>query len=164
MDLVAAISQTAQRYGVDPALALAVAQKESSLDPSARGAAGEVGLYQLLPSTAHDLGVNPWDVAENIEGGIRYLRALLDRFRDVRLALMAYNAGPSRVQSGAVPASSVRYASDVLELAGAAGGPGAPSSTSWTAAASLPLPEPSAGSLWLASLLIAASLFFLLAD
>jgi soluble lytic murein transglycosylase-like protein len=65
-----------------------------------------MGLAQLMPATARDLGVNPADPAQNLTGGARYLRSLLDQFNgDVEKALAAYNAGPARVQrAGGVPA------------------------------------------------------------
>lgn len=162
MDLVAAITEAAQRYGVDPDLALAVARKESALDPLARGAAGEVGLFQLSPATAADLGINPFDVSQNIQGGIRYLRQQLERFGDVRLALMAYNAGPSRVASGAAPAASVRYAAEVLALEDAGSAAWAPEAgvVSTGAAWQIEFPRPAlSSSLLLVGLLLAASLW-----
>lgn len=95
-----------EKWGVPPALIKAVAQVESNLDPKAVSRAGAQGLMQLVPATAHSLGVkNPFDPQENIFGGARYLRSLLDRFDgDVLLALAAYNAGPGAVEKyGGVP-------------------------------------------------------------
>ncbi len=113
--LPAQIAETARRYGVPPELALAVARKESGLNQAARGAAGEVGIFQLMPTTAAALGVNAYDPAENIEGGVRYLRQMLDRYGwDPLLALAAYNGGPGNVDRGTVSEQAWAYAQEVL--------------------------------------------------
>jgi len=99
------IAQAAARYGVDADLIHAVVQAESDYDPHCRSSCGAMGLMQLMPDAARGLGVtNAWDPAQNINGGVRYLRAQLDRFKDVDLAVAAYNAGPGAVQRhGGVP-------------------------------------------------------------
>ncbi len=99
------VEDASRRYGLDPALVHAVVQAESGYDPYATSPAGAQGLMQLMPATARALGVrDPYDPVQNVEGGVRYLRGLLDRFGDVRLALAAYNAGPHAVQRyGGVP-------------------------------------------------------------
>ena len=100
------VQQAAAANGVDPALVAAVARAESNFDPSAVSRAGAQGLMQLMPATAAGLGVtDPFDPAQNLNGGARYLRQMLDRFGgDVRLALAGYNAGPGAVaRYGGIP-------------------------------------------------------------
>lgn len=93
------IKQTAGLHQLDPALVRAVIQTESAFDPRAESPKGAMGLMQLMPATALSLNVtNPYDPDQNISGGVRHLRYLIDRFGgDVRLALAAYNAGENRV-------------------------------------------------------------------
>lgn len=89
--------QTAQKYGLDPDMFVRQIQAESAFNPAAVSSAGAVGLGQLMPATAKELGVDPTDPAQNLEGAARYMKQQLDRFGDPALALAAYNAGPSRV-------------------------------------------------------------------
>ena len=100
------INSCASEFGVDKSLVKAVIHAESGYDPNAVSVKGASGLMQLMPNTARSLKVgNSLDPAENIRGGVRYLRFLLDTFRgDECLALAAYNAGLSRVaQYGGIP-------------------------------------------------------------
>lgn len=107
------------RYNIDPHLIRAVIRAESAFDPQAISKKGAQGLMQLMPGTARQVKVaNPFDPEQNIAGGTRYLRSLLNTFRqDVRLALAAYNAGPTIVKKQqAVPQipETVQYVKRVL--------------------------------------------------
>jgi hypothetical protein len=112
------IASTAFRYGLDPALLAAVAKAESGFNPWAVSRAGAKGLMQLMDSTAAAMGVSdPFDPFQNLDGGARYLRSLLDRFGDPLMALAAYNAGPGAVERyGGIPpfAETRRYLASVL--------------------------------------------------
>lgn len=95
-----------KRHGLDPNLVEAVIAVESNYDPTAVSSAGAQGLMQIMPGTQKDLGVEaPFNPDANVEGGVRYLKSLMQRFGDTRLALAAYNAGPERVaRCGGIPA------------------------------------------------------------
>jgi soluble lytic murein transglycosylase-like protein len=102
----AALKQAAVSANISPTLLAALVWQESRWNPQAVSSKGAMGLAQLMPATARDLGVNPADPVANLVGGARYLRYLLDEFDgNVEKALAAYNAGPGRVRSaGGVPA------------------------------------------------------------
>jgi soluble lytic murein transglycosylase-like protein len=100
------IQHAAARYGINSELVDAVAWQESRYNPRARSSAGAIGVMQLMPGTARQLGVtNPHDVRQNVAGGTAYLREQLERFgNNVPLALAAYNAGPGAVMKyGGIP-------------------------------------------------------------
>jgi hypothetical protein len=119
----ALIERTAARHGVDLKLVRALIQVESAYHAQARSRKGAIGLMQLMPGTARRFAVaDPYDPGANIEGGIRYLKFLLDRFGvDVSLALAAYNAGEAAVDRfGGIPpyAETRNYVQAVRKLAG----------------------------------------------
>ena len=101
------INRICRKYSVDPGLVKKIIKVESGWNPYAVSKKGALGLMQLMPETLKQFGViNPFDPYENIKAGVRYLRYLIDRFEgDLRLALAAYNAGPTTVDrySGVPP-------------------------------------------------------------
>jgi soluble lytic murein transglycosylase-like protein len=114
------LQELSEKYGVDPHLARAVMRLESGGNPNAVSSAGALGLMQLMPGTARGLGVDPADPKRNLEGGIKYLAQLADKYDgDYVKTLAAYNAGSGRVDSyGGVPPfpETERYVKNVLAL------------------------------------------------
>ena len=110
LSISALVAAAASRYGIDPALALAVAQQESGLNPNATSSAGAMGVMQLMPATVAQYDVaNPYDPAQNVPAGVAYLASLLSRYNgDQVKALAAYNAGPGRVDA-AIGASGANW-------------------------------------------------------
>jgi soluble lytic murein transglycosylase-like protein len=113
------VSGNAQAQAVDPALVKAIIANESGFNANATSNVGAQGLMQLMPGTAQALGVgDSYDPAQNVAGGTKYIKQLLDRFNgDVRLAVAAYNAGPGAVEKyGGVPpyAETQNYVQNVL--------------------------------------------------
>jgi soluble lytic murein transglycosylase-like protein len=98
-EVAAKLEAAATAYGLSPALVKSVAWQESRFRQHAVSTAGARGVMQLMPATARELGVDPDDTRQNIQGGAAYLRQMLDRFDgDLTKALAAYNAGPGRVE------------------------------------------------------------------
>ncbi|MBI5196148.1 MAG: lytic transglycosylase domain-containing protein [Nitrospirae bacterium] len=115
------IADKSQKYNVEPSLVNAVIKVESNFDSTAISRKGAMGLMQLMPYTAEDMDVrNPLDPEENIDGGTRYIKYLLDKFGgNLTLALAAYNAGPDTVKKfGYVPPiqETRQYVNKVLSL------------------------------------------------
>jgi soluble lytic murein transglycosylase-like protein len=111
------MSAVACEHGIPTGLFDAMIIQESRYNPVATSPKKAFGLSQLMPGTAAQLGVNPYDPTENLRGGARYLRAQLDRFGQVHLALAAYNAGPGRIKGGVVPRirETQGYVSSILD-------------------------------------------------
>jgi soluble lytic murein transglycosylase-like protein len=160
------IVTAAQNAKIDPALALAVVQQESGFNPSAVSSAGAIGLFQLMPSTAASLGVDPTDPTQNIQGGIQYLAQLLKQYGgDVSSALWAYNAGPGNEAAGILPAQTANYIPSVQSLqstwASLLGGPSpapSPSSPSFVTDSSLYSASPDNTMLYVGLGLVAAAI------
>lgn len=120
------IVSEATAQGVDPQLALSVAQAESDFNPNARSPVGAMGVFQLMPATAAGLGVvDPFDAAQNIAGGVRYLSQMLSMWGgDAQKALASYNWGPGNVQKAVtlygdswidhLPAETANYLNKIL--------------------------------------------------
>ncbi len=116
-----AVKKAAEKAHVPPKLVAAVAYVENGGDfhgsATRVSPAGAIGVMQLMPGTAWGfLHVNPWSVQQNIEGAAKYLAYLLHQFHgDQRLAVMAYNAGPTAIARGYRPLAAVTYAQEVLQ-------------------------------------------------
>lgn len=124
-----AVDNASKKYGIDKDFLMAVIKQESSFDPKATSKSGAMGLMQLMPGTADDLGVtNAYDIGENVDGGSKYLRGLLDMYSGSKeLALSAYNAGSNTVSSRGVkskddiykmPAETKDYVSKIMKYYG----------------------------------------------
>ena len=99
MDISTIVEKAARDNNVDPLLVHSIIQVESNYNPYAVSSKGAQGLMQLMPTTARGLGVSDsFDPRQNIEAGVRYLKYLQDLYKDDRLALAAYNAGPGAVE------------------------------------------------------------------
>jgi soluble lytic murein transglycosylase-like protein len=113
------ISAIAQNQGMNPTVIKSIIAVESGYNPNARSSKGAMGLMQLMPQTAQDLGVtDPWDPTENITAGTKYISWLLRKYNgNLSLALAAYNAGPSAVDThGGIPPyqETTEYVRNVL--------------------------------------------------
>lgn len=113
----AAIVKYSIEMGVDPAITLSIAKAESGYRHEARSSHGAVGVFQLMPSTARRMGLNPYSLDDNIKGGIMYYKSMYKMFGSMQLAIAAYNAGPANVKRyNAVPpfAETKRFVTKIM--------------------------------------------------
>ena len=115
------IDEYSQKYGLDSDFVKAVVKQESGFNEKATSKCGAMGLMQLMPGTAKALNVNdPYNARDNIEGGVKYLKGLMDRFGgDMKLALAAYNAGPNAVKkyNGVPPYNETQnYVKNIMSM------------------------------------------------
>ena len=93
------VDEASKKYSVPKKLIYGIIKAESNFDPNALSKVGAAGLMQLMPQTALDMGVeNIWNVRENVMGGVKYISSLINRFKNEKMAIAAYNAGPSNVK------------------------------------------------------------------
>jgi soluble lytic murein transglycosylase-like protein len=118
-NMASKIEDHARQQGVSPALLKALVQTESGFNPQAVSKVGAMGLTQLMPNTAHSLGVDdPFNIDQNLAGGAKYMKGLLNQYHSVPVALGAYNAGPGAVnQYGGIPPykETQHYVKSVLQ-------------------------------------------------
>lgn len=110
--IASSIRYSAYRHDLDPLLVASVLYVESRYDNTAVSSAGALGISQLMPDTAADLGINPYDLRDNIEGGAQYLSDMIRQTDRTDTGLAAYNAGPGAVKDG-IPSYTLDYIADV---------------------------------------------------
>lgn len=110
------IIRQANSMGVDPAIVLSIAKTESGFRQEAKGLGGHIGVFQLSPHTAKTMGLNPYDLDDNIKGGITYYKNMYNRFGSMELAVAAYNSGPEAVKrcKNTIPTHSRRFVSKIM--------------------------------------------------
>ena len=110
------IIKQSKLMGVEPAIMLSIAKAESGFRQSAIGAGGHIGVFQLSGTAAKNMGINPYNLDENIKGGIIYYKNMYDMFGSMELALAAYNSGPVAVKrcNYAIPKHSQPFVSRIM--------------------------------------------------
>ena len=106
----------AKEMGVEPAIVLSIAKTESGFRQEAKSAGGHVGVFQLSPATAKNMGYNPYDLDENIKAGITYYKNMYNMFGSTELAVAAYNSGPVAVKrcNNKIPHHSKHFVNRIM--------------------------------------------------
>lgn len=109
------ISQ-AKEMGVEPAIVLSLAKAESGFNQATKGAGGHIGVFQLSHATAKNMGLDPYNLDDNIKGGITYYKKMYDMFGSMELAVAAYNVGPGAVKrcNNTVPKHAQPFVSKIM--------------------------------------------------
>ena len=109
------ISQ-ANSMGVEPAIVLSIAKTESGFNQNAKSACGHIGVFQLSHSTAKHMGLDPYNLDDNIKGGVTYYKNMLDKFGTPELAVAAYNSGPEAIKwhHNTVPKHSQNFVNKIM--------------------------------------------------
>ena len=110
------IIQQARSMGVDPAIVLSIAKTESGFRQNITSKSGHVGVFQLSPATAKTMGLNAYDLNDNIKGGITYYKNMFNKFKSMELAIAAYQAGPLNISRNGnkVPSYSQPFVSRIM--------------------------------------------------
>ena len=111
------IIKQAKAMGVEPAIVLSIAKTESGFRQEAKGAGGHIGVFQLSYTTAKNMGLDPYNLEDNIKGGITYYKNLYDRFGSMELAVAAYNSGPEAVKrnKNTIPHHSRHFVTRIMK-------------------------------------------------
>ena len=111
------IIQQAKSMGVEPAIVLSIAKTESGFRQEAKSAGGHVGVFQLSPTTAKNMGYNPYDLDENIKAGITYYKNMYNMFGSTELAVAAYNSGPVAIKrcNNKIPHHSQHFVNGIMK-------------------------------------------------
>ena len=111
-----AIIEQSKLMGVEPAIMLSIAKTESGFKQSAIGAGGHIGVFQLSSATAKNMGLNPYNLEDNIKGGITYYKNMYSMFGSMELAVAAYNSGPEAIKrcNYTIPRHSQHFVSRIM--------------------------------------------------
>lgn len=110
------IIKQSKEMGVEPAIMLSIAKTESGFNQNAKSASGHIGVFQLSHSTAKRMGLNPYELDDNVKGGIMYYKNMYNSFGSMELAVAAYNSGPDAIKrhKNTVPKHSERFVTRIM--------------------------------------------------